>query len=141
VVRRRPPVGGRFDDCPQTVGTRFYVAAASGIMAYPAKGAKRRLRGLVGDGERAGGSMTLCTSGYHWTSDRGGSLIRLLARPLSGVALSLNNLAPVVHDLGELAAARDRLERALTISEAGPDHPNLVTVRENLAEVLAALGA
>jgi hypothetical protein len=40
----------------------------------------------------------------------------------------------VLHDLGDLAGAREALERALAIFEKalGPDHPSTVTVRDNL---------
>jgi hypothetical protein len=46
-VRRRPPAGGRFDTSADRRGCGFSVAAGSGIMAYPTKGAKRRLRAVL----------------------------------------------------------------------------------------------
>jgi hypothetical protein len=54
---------------------------------------------------------------------------------------SLNNLANVLADLGELPAARDHYERALATFEArlGPDHPNTATARHRLAIVHTAL--
>jgi tetratricopeptide (TPR) repeat protein len=58
------------------------------------------------------------------------------------VALTLGNLANVLADLGELPAARERLERALHLLEAayGPDHPDLALTLGNLGDVLADLG-
>jgi hypothetical protein len=44
----------------------------------------------------------------------------------SDTATSLNNLARLLQEQGELAAARPLLERALAIREKvlGPEHPN-----------------
>jgi tetratricopeptide (TPR) repeat protein len=52
-------------------------------------------------------------------------------------AQSLNNLALLLHDQGDLAGARPLFERALAIYEKalGPEHPNTVTVRNNLAKL------
>src|SRR5437016_2277783 len=49
-------------------------------------------------------------------------------------ARSLNNLALLLHDRGELAAARGLFERALTIRERvlGPDHPHTAASRRAL---------
>ena len=53
-----------------------------------------------------------------------------------------NNRGRVLHDLGDLAAARTQCERALQIGEAalGPDHPNIGIWRNNLGRVLHDLG-
>jgi tetratricopeptide (TPR) repeat protein len=58
------------------------------------------------------------------------------------VARSLNNLALVLKDLGELAQAQAILERALKIDEAayGPNHPEVATELDNLARILSDLG-
>jgi Tetratricopeptide repeat len=58
------------------------------------------------------------------------------------VATSLGNLALVLRDLGEPAAARPLLDRALTITEAahGPEHPTVAISLGNLAAVLRDLG-
>lgn len=50
------------------------------------------------------------------------------------VAGSLGNLALVLRDLGERAAARPLLERALAINEAahGPQHPMTIHLRSAL---------
>jgi hypothetical protein len=50
------------------------------------------------------------------------------------VATSLSNLALVLSDLGQPAAARPLAERALRIGEAvhGPDHPTVATLHANL---------
>ena len=44
-------------------------------------------------------------------------------------------LAAVLHVQGDLAGARTFYERALAFSEKalGPEHPNTVTIRNNLA--------
>jgi tetratricopeptide (TPR) repeat protein len=59
-----------------------------------------------------------------------------------GTAASLNNLAQLLQDQGELAAARPRFERALAICEValGPDHPDTATSLHNLAMLLQVLG-
>ncbi len=56
-------------------------------------------------------------------------------------AQSLNNLATVLADQGDLQRARPLYERALRIREArlGVDHPDTVRSRERLAAVVAAL--
>ena len=56
------------------------------------------------------------------------------------VAIRVNNLGTLAYDQGDLSAARAYLERALWIFEQtlGSDHPKTRTVRENLADVLAA---
>jgi hypothetical protein len=43
----------------------------------------------------------------------------------------------ILRDLGDLAAAKTQLERALTIAEAalGPDHPSAGVIRKNLDTV------
>ena len=48
----------------------------------------------------------------------------------------------VLQDLGDLAGARQALERALAIDEAvfGPDHPKVATRVNNLGVVLQDLG-
>ncbi len=53
-----------------------------------------------------------------------------------------NNLGLVLRDLGELPAARQHFERALSIAERvyGPQHPTVATVLNNLGSVLQALG-
>ena len=58
------------------------------------------------------------------------------------VAAALNNLALILQDLGDPAAARPLLERALTIAETtyGPDHPIVATRLNNLAMILWRLG-
>jgi tetratricopeptide (TPR) repeat protein len=55
-------------------------------------------------------------------------------------AMSLNNLALLLKDQGDLAAARPLFERALAISEKVPDpeHPATAKVRNNLARLLNA---
>jgi tetratricopeptide (TPR) repeat protein len=57
-------------------------------------------------------------------------------------ATRLNNLALVLQDLGQPAAARPPLERALHIDETvhGPDHPAVAIPLSNLAMVLRDLG-
>ena len=54
----------------------------------------------------------------------------------------LNNLALILRDLGQPAAARPLQERALAIDEAayGPDHPDVATDLNNLALILQDLG-
>jgi len=51
-----------------------------------------------------------------------------------------NQLAALLDDQGDYAAARPLYERALAIMEksAGPDHPNTRVVRENLEALNAA---
>jgi hypothetical protein len=50
------------------------------------------------------------------------------------VAIGVNNLGLVLRDLGELSEARQCFDRALRIFTTflGDDHPNTVTVRNNL---------
>jgi hypothetical protein len=57
------------------------------------------------------------------------------------VAIWRNNLASVLHQLGDLEGARVQYERALEIAEAalGPDHQTVATIRGNLGSVLAAV--
>jgi hypothetical protein len=56
-------------------------------------------------------------------------------------ATSLNNLALVLRDQGDLDGARPLHERALAIREArlGPDHPETAKSRRNLAAVVDRL--
>jgi Tetratricopeptide repeat len=56
-------------------------------------------------------------------------------------ASSLNNLAVVLADQGDLDAARSLHERALAIREArlGADHPDTMRSRKDLAAVVVAL--
>jgi hypothetical protein len=58
------------------------------------------------------------------------------------VATQLGNLAMILRDLGQPAAARPVQERALTITEAtcGSGHPDVVTHLSNLARILRDLG-
>jgi tetratricopeptide (TPR) repeat protein len=58
------------------------------------------------------------------------------------VAIRVNNLARVLHNLGDLAEARRGFERALAIDAAayGPHHPSVATLVNNLALVLHDLG-
>jgi nucleoside phosphorylase/tetratricopeptide (TPR) repeat protein len=58
------------------------------------------------------------------------------------VAIVLSNLAALLRELGDPAAARPLAERALAIAEAalGPDHPDVATRLSNLAAVLRDLG-
>ena len=55
----------------------------------------------------------------------------------------LNNLAALLHATNRLGEAEQLYRRALAIFEKslGPDHPNTVTARGNLAAVLATVGA
>ena len=56
-------------------------------------------------------------------------------------ATSLHNLARVLHDQGDLDAARTLNRRALHIYETrlGPDHPDSVRSREQLAVVVVVV--
>jgi hypothetical protein len=58
------------------------------------------------------------------------------------VANSLNNLAQLLRATARLPEAEPMMRRALAILEKslGPDHPNTVIVRNNLAALKAALG-
>jgi len=58
------------------------------------------------------------------------------------MATTCSNLALVERDLGNLAAARELLQRAITIDEKAfaPDHPKLAIRYSNLATVEKALG-
>jgi tetratricopeptide (TPR) repeat protein len=58
------------------------------------------------------------------------------------VARTVGNLGLVLEGLGDLAAGREHLERALRINEAayGPDHPEVAIPLGNLGNVLQALG-
>ena len=58
------------------------------------------------------------------------------------VATSLNNLAGLLQDEGDLVGARPLYERALAIREKtlGPEHPDTATSLGNLASLLQALG-
>ena len=55
-------------------------------------------------------------------------------------AAALNNLAALVQEQGDLAAAQPLFRRALDITEKtlGPAHPNTNRLRRNLAQVLVA---
>ena len=57
------------------------------------------------------------------------------------VATRLNNLALILSGLGQSAEARPLAERAVAIAEAayGPGHPDVATLRTNLAAILADL--
>ena len=57
-------------------------------------------------------------------------------------ATSLNNLAVLLQDQGDLAGARPLYERALAIREKalGPEHPDTATSLNNLARLLQAQG-
>ena len=57
-------------------------------------------------------------------------------------ATSLNNLALLLQDQGDLAGARPLYERALAIFEKalGPEHPHTATSLNNLANLLQAQG-
>jgi hypothetical protein len=56
-------------------------------------------------------------------------------------AQSLNNLANVLYDQGDLDTARTLFERALSVREQrlGADHPDTVRSRQRLAAVVTAL--
>jgi tetratricopeptide (TPR) repeat protein len=58
------------------------------------------------------------------------------------VAIAVNNLGSVLHDLGDLSGAQDCFELALRIDEAayGPDHPDVANRVNNLGSVLRAMG-
>jgi len=58
------------------------------------------------------------------------------------VARDLNNLALLLQNTNRLAEAEPLYSRARAIFEKslGPNHPNTVTVRNNLAALMAALG-
>ncbi len=57
-----------------------------------------------------------------------------------GTATSLNNLASVLQDMGDLKGAKPLYERALAIQEKvrGPEHPDPLSSRGNLAAARAA---
>jgi tetratricopeptide (TPR) repeat protein len=57
-------------------------------------------------------------------------------------ATGLDNLAFLLHDHGDLAAARPLFKRALAIREKvlGPEHPDMVQSLDNLASLLQAQG-
>ena len=59
------------------------------------------------------------------------------------MATDLNNLAGLLQATNRLGEAEPLYRRALAIFEKslGADHPNTVTVRENLAALLAARGS
>ena len=59
-----------------------------------------------------------------------------------GTATSLNNLASVLQDMGDLKGAKPLYERALAIQEKvlGPEHPDTARSLNNLASVLKAMG-
>ena len=58
------------------------------------------------------------------------------------VAIRVNNLGRVLHDLGDLEGAKKMSERALVIGEAtyGPNHPTVAIYVNNLGLVLKDLG-
>ena len=57
------------------------------------------------------------------------------------MAIRLNNLAALFYRTNRLAEAEPLMRRALSIFETslGPDHPNTVRARNNLAGLEAAL--
>ena len=57
------------------------------------------------------------------------------------MAIRLNNLAQLLQATNRLAEAEPLMRRALAICEKslGPDHPNTVIARNNLAALEAAL--
>jgi Flp pilus assembly protein TadD len=57
-------------------------------------------------------------------------------------AAGLNNLAVLLRDKGDLAAARPLLERVLAIREKvlGPEHPETASSLNNLTVLLSAQG-
>jgi len=59
--------------------------------------------------------------------------------------VSLNDLASVLYDQGDLAKARQLYERALALAirekVLGPEHPTTNLVRRNLARLLVAAGS
>jgi tetratricopeptide (TPR) repeat protein len=59
-----------------------------------------------------------------------------------GVAIWLNNLGSVLHDLGDLPGAKQAYERSLKIDEQAfaPDHPKVAIRVNNLGAVLRDLG-
>jgi hypothetical protein len=80
-----------------------------------------------------------------WASVRSRSSIgtnTASAQPRPATPDSLNGLASVLHAQGDLDGARDLLERALAIREAGlgPDDPEIAASLNNLAAVLRAEG-
>src|SRR5664280_1923746 len=92
----------------------------------------RRRRTVPSTVARSGGGRVRRTAAWHQP-------VHLDA---VAVATRLNNLAAVLGDLGEPAAARLLLDRALAITEAahGPEHPAVATSLNNLAAVLRDLG-
>ena len=58
------------------------------------------------------------------------------------VGRTLTNLALILLDLGDAAAARPLAERALAIAETvyGPDHPTVASYRNMLAAIVRDLG-
>ena len=73
---------------------------------------------------------------------RSRSTRRATARIIPMWRSDLNNLAQLLQATNRLAEAEPLMRRALAIFEAslGPDHPNTVTARNNLAALEAALG-
>ena len=67
---------------------------------------------------------------------------RVLGPEHPGTAMSLNNLASLLRNQGELASARSLFERALMISEKvqGPEHPDTATSINSLAHLLQEQG-
>ena len=67
---------------------------------------------------------------------------RALGPEHPGTATSLNNLALLLHDQGDLAGAQPLFERALAIFERapGPEHPGTATSLNNLAHLLQVQG-
>jgi len=65
---------------------------------------------------------------------------KVLGPEHSTTATSLNNLARLLHDQGDLTRARSLYERALAIDEKvlGPEHPDANRVRCNLTRLLLA---
>ncbi|NJO15300.1 MAG: tetratricopeptide repeat protein, partial [Thioploca sp.] len=63
---------------------------------------------------------------------------QILGADHPATALSLNNLASLLRDQGNYAAAEPLYRRALAILETKlpPNHPNIITVRNNLSQLL-----
>jgi tetratricopeptide (TPR) repeat protein len=104
---------------------------------------------------RATGGLLNRAAGYLWARAELAQAQQLFERALviieaelgpdhPEVATILNNLGLVLRDLGDLPAARDHYQRALTIyegqAERGPGHPHTATTLTNLGAALRGLG-